>query len=140
LAGRAKMRISRYKSAGCALLLGLGVAACASIVEGSNQEIFVSVTPENAVCNAAQRGKEVARYNPARMSITVPKSRNDLFITCVSPGYKNKFVHIVSEASAWGVVGALTLDFGVVDYSTGALNKYPGSLTIVMEREETAAR
>jgi hypothetical protein len=108
--------------------------SCASIVEGSTQEIFLSVTPAAATCNAAQKGREVGRYSHETMSIIVPKSRNDLFITCTAPGYDNKFVHIVSEASAWGVVGALTLDFGVVDYATGALNKYPGSLTIVMDR------
>lgn len=116
----------------CSLLL----TGCASIVEGTTQELFVSVTPETAVCNAAQRGKEVARYDAATMSMHVPKSRNDLFITCAAPGYKNKFVKLTSEASGWAVAGALLLDFGIVDYSTGALNKYPNTLVVVMERDE----
>ncbi len=118
------------------LLAGLlGLGGCATIVEGTTQELLIDVVPSSAKCNAAQRGREVARLNPDTRMMTVPKSRRDLYITCVASGYKTKFVQVVSEASAWGVVGALTLDFGIVDYSTGALNKYPPTLQIVMERE-----
>jgi hypothetical protein len=72
------------------------------------------------------------------MSMRVPKSRTDLFVTCTAPGYKPKFVRLTSEASGWGITGALLLDFGIVDYATGALNKYPGTLIIVLERQQAA--
>lgn len=111
----------------------IALSGCASIVEGTTQDLYVSVTPENASCVANQKGIFAGRYDPMRMAISVPKSRNDLEVRCAAPGYKDKTIRLVSEASAWGVTGALLLDFGIVDYSTGALNKYPGTLVIVME-------
>jgi hypothetical protein len=78
------------------------------------QEIRLEVIPATAVCNAAQEGKEVARYDPRAMAILVPAARGDLFVTCVAPNYKNKFTRVPA----------------------GALNKYPGNLTIVLERDQ----
>jgi len=111
------------------------LGGCATITEGTTQEIYVNIVPSVARCNAAEKGEVVGTYNPETMSFKVPKSKTDLFIACSAPGYKNSLIRLKSEASAWGVVGALTLDFGVVDYATGALNKYPSTLQIVMERE-----
>lgn len=119
----------------CVLLSG-----CASIVEGTTQELYVSVTPDNANCVANQKGIYAGRYDPKSMTMMIPKSRNPLEVRCAAPGYKDKTIRLVSEASAWGVTGALLLDFGIVDYSTGALNKYPGTLVIVMERQDATAR
>jgi hypothetical protein len=115
------------------------LCGCASIVEGTTQEIYVSLTPEAASCDAVRLDRAgespAGAYNPATKSITVSKSRNDLLIRCRASGYRDKEVRLVSNASGWGIAGALTLDFGLVDYATGALNKYNSSVQIVMERE-----
>ena len=111
------------------------LSGCASIVEGTTQEIFISLTPESAACDGYRDEMIVGSYAPATKSMKVSKSRNDLVIRCKAPGYRDKDVRLVSEASGWGVAGALTLDFGLVDYATGALNKYDASIQIVMERE-----
>jgi len=109
------------------------LASCATIVEGTSQDIQLSATPASAACDAYLQGKLIGSYDSRRQTMTVRKSKNNTEIRCAAPGYRDKLVTIVSEASAWGVVGALTLDFGLIDYSTGALNKYPASLQIVME-------
>ena len=49
---------------------------------------------------------------------------------CNAPGYKEQFVKIESSASGWGVASCFLVDLCITDYSTGALNKYPESLTI----------
>jgi hypothetical protein len=118
------------------LLAAVCLSGCASIVEGTGQEIFVDITPAAASCDAFREGQIVGAYSPATHSVMVKKSKEDLVLKCRAPGYKDKEVRLVSTASAWGVVGALTLDFGLIDYATGALNKYDASIQIVMEREE----
>lgn len=126
----------------------LALCGCATIVEGTSQEIYVSLTPEAASCDAyrvvTRRGtlttpappptyELVGAYAPATKSVMVKKSRYDLVLRCRAPGYRDKEVRLVSEASGWGVAGALTLDFGLIDYATGALNKYDASIQVVLE-------
>lgn len=65
-------------------------------------------------------------------TLNVGKSRKDLIITCMAQGYDVKTVRIESSTSGWGVAGAVTLDLGITDYMTGALNKYPESISVVL--------
>lgn len=110
-----------------------GLAGCASITEGTSQEIRVDTTPAVASCSGLRNGTPTGTYDPVSRIYHVDKSRNDIVFTCKAPGYRDKTVSLVSEASGWGVAGALTLDFGLIDYSTGALNKYPPTLTMALE-------
>lgn len=118
------------------LALALFLGGCATIIEGTTQEIAMDVVPQTAECSATQEGRPVARYNPTGRNIFVPKSRRDLIITCSAPGYQTKEVRAVSELSGWGIASILVWDLGLTDYATGALNKYDGALTIVLELDE----
>lgn len=122
-----------------ASLCALPLASCATIVEGTTQKIFVNVTPEAAECSAYKKDKVVGTYSHTTHDMTVDKGTRDITVTCTAPGYKDKTVVMESSASAWAIVGALTLDLGIVDYSTGALNKYDSSVSIVLEPGSTAA-
>lgn len=126
------------------ILAAMGLTAllggCATIVEGTTQDLFLSVTPERADCAGYQNGRVgyedgqvVGTYDRATSRMRVGKSRYDLTIVCKADGYRDKTVVLESTASGWGIAGALILDFGIVDYATGALNKYDGTITIVME-------
>lgn len=114
--------------------VSISLSGCATIVEGHTQDIYVNLTPEDADCVAYREGHVIGSVNKETHILTISKSRNDLVVRCTAPGYKPKEAVFTSSASAWGVVGALTLDLGIIDYSTGALNKYDGTITIVMER------
>lgn len=121
------------KQFSAAALAVLGLSGCASITEGTSQEIRLDVTPAMASCSGARKGVPTGTYDPVSHIYKVDKSRNDIVFTCKSPGYRDKTVTLVSEASGWGVAGALTLDFGLVDYATGALNKYQPTLIMTLE-------
>jgi hypothetical protein len=121
------------KQIGLVALAACSLAGCASITEGTSQEIRVDVTPAVASCSGLRKGAPTGTYDPVSHIYHVDKSRNDIIFTCKSLGYRDKTVSLVSEASGWGVAGALTLDFGLIDYSTGALNKYPPTLTMTLE-------
>jgi uncharacterized protein YceK len=115
-------------------MLSVALSGCATIMEGHTQDIYVNVTPDTADCVAYRDGHPIGQYGKTTHILTISKSRNDMVVKCTAPGYYDKSVTFESSASAWGVVGALTLDLGIIDYSTGALNKYDATITIVMDR------
>ncbi len=115
------------------LILALG--GCASIVEGIDQKIKVAVSPPEAACTAVREGETIGQTGGGNDILDVSKSRFDLQLNCASAGYVAKTTVVESEPSAWGIVGAIVIDYGVIDYATGALNKYPDEVTVTLEKE-----
>ena len=103
---------------------------CATIVEGTDQYINVNISPQTAHCTFTQKGSVVATIGNGGGQINVSKSRHDISVKCEAPGHQSQTISIESSASGWGVVGCILIDLCITDYSTGALNKYPKSLTI----------
>ena len=103
---------------------------CASIIEGTDQTLVVNLSPKEATCDVKRKGVTVGKISGSDHSLNISKSKNDLLFTCSAPGYKEQFVKIESSASGWGIASCFLVDLCITDYSTGALNKYPESLTI----------
>lgn len=115
---------------GILVLIMSSLYGCASIVEGTDQTLIVDLSPKEATCDVKRKGVSVATISGSNRSLNVSKSKDDLLFTCNAPGYKEQFVKIESSASGWGVVGCIFIDLCITGYSTGALNKYPETLTI----------
>lgn len=115
------------------VLAAVSLSGCATIMEGTTQKINMNITPHDAHCEAWREGKLAGTYDPASQTMEIDKSRHDIELRCTAPGYVDKRVVLVSSASGWGIAGALTLDFGLTDWATGALNKYDPTITVVME-------
>ena len=111
----------------------IGSAGCASIVEGTGQNIFVNLQPPSTVCNVSREGSPLGTVSSQKKNIYVSKSKNDLIFECTAPGYQSQTVTVESSASGWGVAGCFLIDLCITDYSTGALNKYPETVSISME-------
>lgn len=120
----------RYTTVGLSIILASSLFGCASIIEGTDQTLIVNLSPKEATCDVKREGVSVAHISGSNRSLNVSKSKDDLLFTCKAPGYKEQFVKIESSASGWGVVSCLLVDLCITDYSTGALNKYPETLTI----------
>lgn len=118
------------------LALPMTLCGCATIVEGRSQDIYVNLTPEGGDCVAWRKGRPIGSYDHVTHIMHVSKSRDDMQVTCKAAGYLDKTANFSSSASAWGVAGALTLDLGLVDYTTGALNKYDATITMVLEKRQ----
>lgn len=114
------------------LLLGFAVAACASIVEGTDQSIAVNLSPEEATCVVTREGARLSTISKDHKFLNISKSKNDLIIECEALGHHDETIVLESSASGWGVVGCVLIDFCITDYSTGALNKYPERITITL--------
>ena len=121
------------------LCVGVFMSGCASIVEGTDQPIRVSLSPRTATCTVTREGEQVASVSRDNQTIRVGKSKNDLDIECRAPGYLTENLSVESSASGWGVVGCIFIDLCITDYSTGALNKYPKEITIALTPETFAS-
>lgn len=115
-----------------------GVSACSSIVEGTDQNVTVVTDPAGASCTLSTQDGIVGVVNPTPGSITLEKSKNDVTVTCDKDGYQTAANSLNSsfEGMTFG-----NLIFGgfvglAVDASTGAMNKYPNTITIVMAPDQ----
>ena len=68
---------------GAVCLLG----GCASIVEGTDQEIAVKLAPDNTVCSVNRKGAEVGSVSSSSSVFVVGKSRNPLYFKCALNSY-----------------------------------------------------
>lgn len=118
----------------CSVLLG----GCASIFEGTSQRIAVNTTPAGARCTFWKNGALIGDIASTPGSVTIRKSKEDLFIVCDKPGYAsatyiNKsglamatFANILTAGLAWAV-----------DSSRGADNKYRGEVNMALTPSAT---
>ncbi len=116
------------------LLTAALLSGCATIVEGTDQKINVQLSPDTATCQISQKGSLIATVSNGGDQVSIPKSRKDLLFSCSADGYQKQNLTIESSASGWGVLGCFLIDLCITDYSTGALNKYPKSLKIALQR------
>jgi hypothetical protein len=121
--------------ASCALLAG-----CASIFEGTSQQIAVKTTPPGARCTFWRNGGLVADIPSTPGVVTVQKTKVDLFVVCDKPGYASATYVNRSGLAAATYANILTLGLAwAVDSSRGADNKYEGEIDLSLAPGGTAA-
>lgn len=121
-------------------LAGVSPSACASITKGATQDVIVNSSPQGADCVLNREGAQIGRVNPTPGSVKIDKSSKDITIDCELPGYVQAKHVAASEAEAMTVGNVL---FGgvvglAIDAGSGAMNKYPSNVTVVMQREDPA--
>lgn len=115
----------------CAAPLG----ACASIIEGTSQEIEVVTNPAGAACDFIREGRNVARISKTPSAVTIKKTKHDITIECELDGYHKATYQNKSDA-AGATFGNIILGGGIgwaIDSASGSDNKYtsPVNLTLV---------
>ena len=60
----------------------VGLTACSSIVEGTDQSITVITNPSGASCTLEREGTSIAVVNPTPGTVTVDKSKNNIAVLC----------------------------------------------------------
>jgi len=115
------------------IALGLMSSACASIIEGTTQQIAVSTPPAD--------GAQCVMKNPeGKWTVTTPgsvkvhKSKGDLEVVCHKDGFQDGTTKVVSHfngATAGNIILGGVIGVGV-DAATGANNNYPKSVEIPM--------
>lgn len=118
------------------------VAGCATIFTGTTQTVNVQAIDEktNATIPGAKctltdgKGRVYAlNSNPGNTIIT--KGQGALDARCVVAGYHQKQVGVGQDFNAWTVANVLFWPGLIVDAATGAVQKYPSHITVIMEKK-----
>lgn len=116
------------------LAFGLLLGGCATVVSGTTQTIGVNTDPEGADCQFSRKGVLVGRVNPTPGTMQVGKDYESVTVLCRKEGFDETTGVIGSEFQAMtlgnillgGVIGV------VVDAASGAMMKYPESVTFTL--------
>lgn len=120
----------------CALCVGL--SACASITEGTSQDISVVTNPAGASCVFERQGMNIGTIASTPATLNIPKRKYDVTIKCNKPGYQE--ASYLNHSGVTAVIAAnvatdLLLTAGlssIIDSSTGADNKYDSAVNITL--------
>jgi hypothetical protein len=117
-----------------AILAGLALlSGCASIFEGTTQQISVTTTPAGARCTFWRNGTLISDIAATPGSVILRKTKDDLTIVCDKRGYATAsyvnhsglamatFANILTAGLAWAY-----------DSTRGADNKYEGQVSLAL--------
>lgn len=112
----------------------MGLTACSSIVEGTDQSITVITNPAGASCTLEREGTSIAVVNPTPGTVTVDKSKNNIAVLCSKEDHETSAGTLASSFESMTFGNVLIGGFVglAIDASSGALNKYPASITITV--------
>ena len=121
-------------------LLIVALSGCATVFTGTTQRIDVQAIDTvnhrpipGARCTVIDgQGAELfVGGNPG--SIVVTKGKGALNVRCSRAGYIQKQVGVGQSFNAWTIVNVLFWPGILVDAATGAIQKYPSHITVLME-------
>ena len=120
----------------CALCIGL--SGCASITEGTSQDISVVTNPAGASCVFERQGMNIGTIASTPATLNIPKRKYDVTIKCNKPGYQE--ASYLNHSGVTAVIAAnvatdLLLTAGlssIIDSSTGADNKYDSAVNMTL--------
>jgi hypothetical protein len=116
------------------MLAATGLAGCATIVEGTSENVTVETNPPGATCAVDRDGLRLGVVPATPGSIHLAKSADDLVITCARPGFAPTSIvqpaHFVYTTFGNVLAGGL---IGVsVDAASGANYAYRSPVLIAM--------
>lgn len=112
------------------------LTGCSTLTQGTSQLVTV-MTPgvDGAKCNMiSTSGKNWFVVTPG--SVNVDKSKDDISVTCKKDGYRDGAAVMTSDfenMSFGNIVFGGVIGVGV-DAATGAMNKYPPTVSVQMEK------
>jgi hypothetical protein len=118
-------------------VLGL-ISGCASITQGSLQDVQVSTDSPVPVTCGAKNSRGHWKSNASPDTITVFRSKSDLAIRCEGNGYAGEAVNPSNLEIA--SLGNLPLGgiWAIVDASTGAMFGYDNAIRVPVTARQTA--
>src|SRR3954471_9175661 len=115
------------------LAVPLVVGSCATLFDGTMQEISVSTAPAGARCTFWRNGDAIADIGSAPGGVRIKKTKADLTIVCGKPGYAA--ATYLNRSGLAGVTWANVMTAGlawVVDSASGADNKYDSPISLAL--------
>ena len=115
------------------------LTGCATIIEGTSQEIMVVTNPPGASCVLEREGQQIAVIGVTPAATLIKKTKHDITIKCHKAGFEEAMFldhsGLASGAVAGNVAADLLLTAGlssIIDSASGADNKYDSPVNITM--------
>ncbi len=114
------------------LSLAIVPVSCASVIEGTSQQITINTNPSDAKCGLYRKGESIGTVTSTPGSVLVKKTKHDIWIECVKDGYEPATYknHSGMAGASFGNIVAGGLIGVAVDSASGADNKYDGTVNI----------
>ena len=134
---------SNFQAAAAAAVAALCLSGCASVIEGTSQEIKVVTNPPGANCAFVREGSVIARVEQTPGAVTIKKTKHDITLKCTKSGFQEAS-YLNHSGAAGATFGNIILGGGIgwaIDSASGADNKYDGvvNVTLVPVSAESAA-
>ncbi|MEM6623591.1 MAG: hypothetical protein AAF674_15285 [Pseudomonadota bacterium] len=82
---------------------------CATVMNGTSQQISISSNAKDALCEVVQNGVEVVPPQRAPATFLVPRRAGNLVVTCSADGYEPNTVALIAGKSPLAVGSAVAL-------------------------------
>lgn len=131
-------------SLGTAAAVSLAVvclSGCASVVEGTSQEILVNTNPVGANCDFIREGNVIAKVANTPGGVTIKKTKHDITLKCNKEGYQEA-TYLNHSGAAGATFGNIILGGGIgwaIDSASGSDNKYDGVVNVTLVPAGAAA-
>ena len=123
-----------------AIICMMALPGCASVIDGTSQEITINTNPSDAECTLNRKGISIGMIDPTPGSVTIKKTRDDITVVCNKDGYQEAtyFNRSGSEGATWGNIVAGGLIGWGIDAASGADNHYdsPVNITLVADQDD----
>lgn len=116
------------------------VAGCASITQGTDQQVTAKTEPSGAKCEFRRDGETLGVVNPTPGTITVSKSKDTIKVECEKSGRERAVRSMDSEFEGMTAGNALfggLIGVGV-DAASGAMHEYPTEIFMRLPDKETS--
>lgn len=103
------------------------VSGCASIIEGTTQEVKINTTPAGARCDVLKEGVVIGQVASTPGGVLLKRTKHDLIVKCTKEDCEPSEYFLKSGTSG-GTFGNILLGGGIgwaVDSAAGADNEYP---------------
>lgn len=112
---------------------------CATLLEGTSQEILVSTNPSGASCTLEREGQTIATIATTPSSALIKRRKYDITVRCKKEGFQEAVYINKSGLASGAVAGNVAADLlltgglsSIVDSASGADNQYEGAVNITM--------
>lgn len=117
----------------------LAMSGCATLLEGTSQEILVSTNPAGATCTLEREGQTIATIPATPSAALVQRRKHDITIRCKKDGFQDAIYVNNSGLASGSVAGNVAADLlltaglsSIVDSASGADNQYESTVNITM--------
>lgn len=116
------------------------LSGCATIFSGSTQNIRVQALDSRdnqlipgAVCTITDGKGRTYPISTNPGSALVSKGQGALSVHCLKKGFRQTQIGVGQNISGWTVANVLFWPGFIVDAASGAIQKYPDAITVMME-------